>query len=775
MATNSSLNNQITSADFTIAAGNLKLPTTSATVGQIQLNAVPWFHGYGTGSLFIGENAGNLTFTTAQAINNIAIGYYALNSITGGATGTDARNIAIGFGALRYLTGSTNAGYMVSNVAIGPNAMGDNLGTVSASYNIFIGDSAGSHISGGSNVGIGYQALQGGGNGNINNNTSVGYNALKGTGQNTGGNCAFGYLAMANGGYAPANYTAIGREAGYNIGNINQGVGGAFFGYRAGYAYTGAESDNICIGYNVTGTVGESNKLRIGAGTGTSTGQLDAAFISGIYNTTVGATAGVVLADSTNQIGGLAGAANTIFIGGAAPSFSASPQCTSLTLTGVLNLPTTSATVGQIKINSQIWAHAYASTYSVYLGQGAGNQTLSGTYNVGIGGSSLNKITSGGSNVGIGNGALFSCTTSGNNVGIGNNALVNLTTAANGVNVAIGYNAMNGVTIGGYNLALGFSAGSSCVTGSENSNIYLISTGVNAESNAIRIGITGSGGGQQNKAYICGTYATGATPSGTAKVALIDNAELHYGLTNTTSALLTVAAAGTAPTWSTGPTISGTMSAASFATTTAATIATLSGKTITMSGSDTDVGLVVTPKGAGGLSLTTGTVSAASFATTTAATITTLSGKTITMSGSDTDVSLVVVPKGAGTITCLAIYSKIVTGNAVLVDSSGNLGVVSSSERYKEHIKDMNSSSDKIFKLRPVTFNYKLDDEKKIQYGLIAEEVVKIFPELISYDKDGDPMSVQYHLLPAMLLNEIQKLVKRVEFLEVMLDSKDLR
>jgi hypothetical protein len=87
----------------------------------------------------------------------------------------------------------------------------------------------------------------------------------------------------------------------------------------------------------------------------------------------------------------------------------------------------------------------------------------------------------------------------------------------------------------------------------------------------------------------------------------------------------------------------------------------------------------------------------------------------------------------------------------------------------------MDVASGKLLELRPVTFNYKKDSSEIIQYGLIAEEVEKVYPELVSFDSDGKPMSVQYHVLPAMLLNEIQKLSKRIEFLEAMLDARDLR
>ena len=72
----------------------------------------------------------------------------------------------------------------------------------------------------------------------------------------------------------------------------------------------------------------------------------------------------------------------------------------------------------------------------------------------------------------------------------------------------------------------------------------------------------------------------------------------------------------------------------------------------------------------------------------------------------------------------------------------------------------MDSASERLLKLRPVTFRYKQENavgEKPIQYGLIAEEVAEVFPELVVYNKDGQPETVAYHLLSAILLNELQK------------------
>jgi hypothetical protein len=83
-----------------------------------------------------------------------------------------------------------------------------------------------------------------------------------------------------------------------------------------------------------------------------------------------------------------------------------------------------------------------------------------------------------------------------------------------------------------------------------------------------------------------------------------------------------------------------------------------------------------------------------------------------------------------------------------------------SSRRFKEQITDMGDRSSGLFELRPVTFLYKPeydDGSHALQYGLIAEEVAEIYPDMVGYDKDGQPASVKYQSLTPMLLNEVQK------------------
>jgi hypothetical protein len=122
--------------------------------------------------------------------------------------------------------------------------------------------------------------------------------------------------------------------------------------------------------------------------------------------------------------------------------------------------------------------------------------------------------------------------------------------------------------------------------------------------------------------------------------------------------------------------------------------------------------------------------------------------------------------------------ASIGTGSAVYVDSNGQLGTVTSSRRFKEDIKDMGEASNRLMNLRPVTFLYKNEIDKEdrtLQYGLIAEEVAEVYPELVQYEKDGEPFTVRYHELGPMLLNEVQKHVEQIKKLTQALDEKDRR
>jgi trimeric autotransporter adhesin len=99
------------------------------------------------------------------------------------------------------------------------------------------------------------------------------------------------------------------------------------------------------------------------------------------------------------------------------------------------------------------------------------------------------------------------------------------------------------------------------------------------------------------------------------------------------------------------------------------------------------------------------------------------------------------------------------SGIGVFVNSSGQLGTTTSSLRFKEKIEPMNQNSEALFALKPVTFRYKkeIDQVGIRQFGLVAEEVEKLNPDLVVRDKEGKPYSVRYDQINAMLLNEFLK------------------
>ena len=93
----------------------------------------------------------------------------------------------------------------------------------------------------------------------------------------------------------------------------------------------------------------------------------------------------------------------------------------------------------------------------------------------------------------------------------------------------------------------------------------------------------------------------------------------------------------------------------------------------------------------------------------------------------------------------------------VLVDSAGQLGTANSSRRYKTDIKPIDKASESILALKPVSFRYKVHKDRTPQFGLIAEEVADVNPDLVIYDADDKPYTVRYDAVNAMLLNEFLK------------------
>jgi Chaperone of endosialidase len=128
------------------------------------------------------------------------------------------------------------------------------------------------------------------------------------------------------------------------------------------------------------------------------------------------------------------------------------------------------------------------------------------------------------------------------------------------------------------------------------------------------------------------------------------------------------------------------------------------------------------------------------------------------------------------------IFGATIGGGAtpVFIDNDGQLGTISSSRRFKKEIKPMNNASETILALKPVTFHYKSDNTNTPQFGLIAEDVAEINPDLVIRHKNGEVYTVRYDVVDAMLLNEFLKeyrtvktLKKEIEALTVSLKEQE--
>jgi len=121
------------------------------------------------------------------------------------------------------------------------------------------------------------------------------------------------------------------------------------------------------------------------------------------------------------------------------------------------------------------------------------------------------------------------------------------------------------------------------------------------------------------------------------------------------------------------------------------------------------------------------------------------------------------------------IYAQTVpNGVGVIIDSTGHLGTVQSSARFKEAMKPMDKASESILALQPVTFRYKqeLDPDGIPQFGLVAEQVEKVNPDLVVRDEDGKVMTVRYEAVNAMLLNEFLKAHRKLDQQQAMIDRQ---
>lgn len=399
-----------------------------------------------------------------------------------------------------------------------------------------------------------------------------------------------------------------------------------------------------------------------------------------------------------------------------------------------------------------------------------GNSTLSfntvGNGNTGIGAGALEYTTSS-DNTALGFSALGSNTTGSDNTAVGMQALLNNTTGAE--NVADGMSALWSNTTGSYNTVSGFEVLYTNTTGSYNTAsgtgaLFYNTTGnTNAASgiNALACNTSGSynsafgpsalSGGTYYRPEIpsplCPVgYATGDGNTASGAQALTNNTE---GFKNTASGYLALTS-NTTGSYNTASGYQALYSNATGIRNTADGDWALYSNT---GGNDN------TASGQGALNKTIGSHNIGLGAD---AGFNVTSGYyniEIGNEGTSSDNGMIRIgAAGSQTATFIAgISNAQVTGAAVYVTSSGQLGVLASSERYKIGIRPMGENSSKLQRLRPVSFHLRSDPTGAVQYGLIAEEVDKIYPELVIRDDSGKIQGVRYDELAPMLVHEVQK------------------
>ena len=342
-----------------------------------------------------------------------------------------------------------------------------------------------------------------------------------------------------------------------------------------------------------------------------------------------------------------------------------------------------------------------------------------------------------GANTALGDSALFNLTTGGSNTAIGADALVSNTGGSS--NTAVGVQALDSNTTGNSNTAIGVAALVINTTGRENTAIGV---------DTLLANTTG------NDNVACGFEAlfhntTGIQNTATGSFALIQNTTGQFNTANGAGALQA--------------NIGGT---ANTATGESALSDNTSGNNNTANGinalffnttgdDNTAVGenaLLNNNTGSNNIALG---VSAGSNLTNGSNNI------EISAPGMAGEANKIRIGRqGTQNGTFIAgIFGVAVTGSQVVVNSNGKLGVAASSARFKEAIKPMDKASEAILALKPVTFHYKkeIDQTGTSQFGLVAEEVEKVNPDLVVCDEQGKPYSVRYDAVNAMLLNEFLK------------------
>jgi len=376
-----------------------------------------------------------------------------------------------------------------------------------------------------------------------------------------------------------------------------------------------------------------------------------------------------------------------------------------------LALPATTSTNGQVRIGGNTILHAYGIN-NIYAGHLSGNYTLTGQINSCLGNWSLRNATTGGGSVAVGFNAMGEGVLTGNfNSAVGVGSSKSMTSGTG--NCSFGYEALAQQTVGSVHVAIGQSALSRLVGGSDGSIGIGFQAGVSLTTGqGISIGFQAMGN--------TGASATGINNIAIGYQTLYFASSGEYNVAIGTFALLDLR--------------TGRRNIAIGASHAGFNYNTSESNNILLN----NAGIIADSN--------------------------TLRIGSATGAGDDQlNRSFIHGIRGITTSVNDAI--------AVLIDSAGQLGTVSSSIRYKENVVDMGDASSPVLSLRPVSFDFIGKPSYKKQIGLIAEEVKEIMPDLVVHNIDGEVESVKYHELPILLLNELQKAIKRIEQLEAKLSS----
>lgn len=397
-------------------------------------------------------------------------------------------------------------------------------------------------------------------------------------------------------------------------------------------------------------------------------------------------------------------------------------------VTGNIKLPFTTATDGIIKMNTYTLIHSFGSN-SFFAGAAAGNLTLTGYDNTGVGQYALNALSTGYGNTALGRSSLRYNTTGGANTALGSNTMQK---NISGIwNTAVGTSSLYSNTIGKYNSALGGQALYSNTTAGGNTAVG---------SGALRTQDYSNGGAAWDSYNTAvGTDALRSNNPTSTNTGVNNTAVGAMALRYNSTGIRNVAVGAESLK------MNGT-GGDNTAIGTASLYSLTSGAFNVAIGTNSGSGLTT-----GTLNIYIGSVGAGASD----------ENDTIRIGGSQTRSFI----KG--------IYGSIaIGGSAVYVTSAGQLGTLTSSGRFKEDIKDMGDSTSNLMKLRPVSFYYRpeyAEGPRLLQYGLIAEEVAEVYPDLVQYSENGEPNSVYYQFVNAMLLNEVQKQHSEIEDLKARL------